>query len=101
MDGKLVGFDPGVCFDELLTTGGEPRPSSKLLVDFINGLPEGELVTIRKGIGLFITYQGGDGNDITLFAVAICSNAPPFAERKIWKDTPIGEGNVHESAPNG
>lgn len=33
------------------------------------GLPEGSIVDVFNGIGVAITYQAGDGNDIALYAV--------------------------------
>lgn len=37
------------------------------LVGQFNGLNEGDLVASFEGMDLFITYNGGDGNDVTLF----------------------------------
>ena len=36
-----------------------------------DGLPDGALVGTYSGTDLFITYFGGDGNDITLFSRAV------------------------------
>lgn len=44
-----------------------------------SGLPEGGLAAYQDGIGLFISYSGGDGNDVSLSAVAIPEPESAFA----------------------
>ncbi len=36
-----------------------------------DGLPDGGLVGTFSGTNLFITYAGGDGNDVTLYSPAV------------------------------
>lgn len=91
----LAGNTPGTGYDQiavsgdLLLSGGTlqlnidpaftPAPASQFkIIDLtgtrsgiFTGLPEGALVATAGNQNLFITYTGGDGNDIVLAAAAV------------------------------
>jgi hypothetical protein len=63
------------------------------LAGTFNGLPDNALVGNFGGTDLFITYQGGDGNDLVLFAAAAGlpgdyngNNTVDAADYTIWRD---------------
>jgi hypothetical protein len=56
-----------------------------------NGLAEGALVTQLDGVDLFITYSGGDGNDVALFTQGIPGDynndgLVDAADYTVWRD---------------
>ncbi len=57
----------GMSFD-ILNVGGH-------LMGEYDGLPDGGLVETFSRMGLFITYAGGDGNDVTLYSRAVSEPA--------------------------
>jgi len=90
LNGALVlTIDPGVSF-----TDGEIIEIADMqgsLTGTFTGLAEGALVTTFGFFDLFISYQGGDGNDITLTADEFgpfdwaLSNGGLFAEDSAWR----------------
>ena len=87
----LYGFAPqaGQQFEIIRFNGSGPISGQ-----FVNA-PEGALVTRYNNLGLYITYAGGDGNDVVLTAQALPVATPPLVHatqdgnwfsNSIWSD---------------
>jgi hypothetical protein len=129
-DGGVAGTD----FDQLLVTGDAtldgvldvsliapftPTPGQSFeiidvggtLSGIFSGLPQAALVGNFGGTDLFITYAGGDGNDVALFASAGLpgdyngNGVVDAADYTVWRDH-LGTnfdlaGNGDEMGPSG
>ena len=79
LDGRLAieflyGFvpQPGQQFEIIRFNGSGP-----LRGQFVNA-PEGALVARYNNVGLYLTYAGGDGNDVVLTAQTLPVASPPL-----------------------
>ena len=63
----INGFQPTIGQQFLIV---ENRSGSQPTNGSFNGLPEGARITCIGGVDLFISYIGGDGNDVVLTAMA-------------------------------
>ena len=60
-------YDAGAFYDEMFASGNQPRPEARALVDFLNGLPEGELARRQAAAERALLHMGitfnvyGDG----------------------------------------
>lgn len=52
------GYDPGGFFDELMDPTGRPRDGASLLIERINGLPEGDLQRRQEAAELVLLNMG-------------------------------------------
>jgi hypothetical protein len=127
------GGVPGTDFDQLLVTGDAtldgvldvsliapftPTPGQSFeiidvggsLSGIFSGLPQAALVGNLGGTDLFITYAGGDGNDVALFASAGLpgdyngNGVVDAADYTVWRDH-LGTnfdlaGNGDETGPS-
>jgi len=90
LDGELVVFFPhdyelenGESFTIIEATNG---PATGGLSGEFVGAPEGSMVTRQGDIGLFISYFGGDGNDVELTAQTMTTGNP------VARPLPLGDG---------
>ncbi len=58
MNTLLKNYDPGIFFDELVAADGVPRPSSKVLFELLDSLPEGELGRLQKAAEMALYRMG-------------------------------------------
>jgi len=68
---------PGQTY-EIITVTQPNTPSTGLHGTFI-GAPEGALVGRQRDVGFYISYQGGDGNDVTLTTATLPPSERPLA----------------------
>jgi hypothetical protein len=76
----LYGFAPqaGQQFEIIhVNTTNSPTGGGGLSGQFVNA-PEGALVTRYNNLGLYLTYVGGDGNDVVLSVQPLLAGATPL-----------------------
>ena len=58
MNSLLKNYDPGLFYDELVAAPALPRPSSKVLFELLDSLPEGELGRLQKAAEMALYRMG-------------------------------------------
>ncbi len=70
---QLEVGDEFILFDMLKENSGEKRTTQEsaepVIVGAFDNISEGDILTTINGLDLIFTYQGGDGNDITVYTI--------------------------------
>lgn len=86
---QFGAYDPGAFYDETFEAGGRPRAGSRLMVERIEGLSEGELVTRQRAaeaavlnLGITFNVYGAEGATERIFPFDLL---PRIVEASDWR----------------